>query len=243
MLDLVTAAALIAATASFQTRDGVTDGAADGLQQDPQQGATRIPLDRELRVPTEPEAQQRIDPAFEISDAPVQVAPTLVPPAGLPLPDRDPLAIDPATDPNLILVRQADDAARFRATLASAIATNPITDEALAQTAEAEANADLAISSRYPVADFTLSYFGTIARNFSNDPGNLLERSRPSSRADALLRIQQPLINFGASASRVAAERDRVAAAIYGESVAANTVALNAVNAWNSVFGYRSTSI
>ncbi|NTZ42978.1 TolC family protein [Altererythrobacter sp. SALINAS58] len=138
------------------------------------------------------------------------------------------------------MVRQSDDAERFRATLASAIATNPVTDEALAQTAEAEANEDLAISTRYPVADFTLSYFGTIARNFSDDPGNLLERSRPRSRADALLRIQQPLIDFGASASRVAAERDRVAAAIYGESVAANTVALNAVNAWNSVFGFRA---
>lgn len=239
MLDLLLLAALVSTNSSLQDEYRSITGQPEGLQSNPQQGATPVPIERDIALPDTGE-QQQTGPVPTLPVRPEQVVPSIVPPSALPVPDRDPLAIDPATDPILILVRQSDDPERFRATLASAIATNPVTDEALAQTAEAEANEDLAISTRYPVADFTVSYFGTLARNFSDDPGNLLESSRPRSRADALLRIQQPLIDFGASASRVAAERDRVAAAVYGESVAANTVALNAVNAWNGVFGFRA---
>ncbi len=239
MLDFLLMAALVSTNASVQDTDRATGREPGGLQANPQQGATPVPLER-VEVPASTGEPQQVQVVPTLPIRPAEVAPMPAPPFSLPVPERNPLATDPASDPVLMLVRQSDDPARFRATLASAIATNPVTDEALAQTAEAEANEDLAISSRYPVADFTLSYFGTIARNFSDDPGNLLESSRPRSRADALLRIQQPLIDFGASASRVAAERDRVAAAIYGESVAANIVALNAVNAWNGVFGFRA---
>ncbi|WP_170004591.1 TolC family protein [Pseudopontixanthobacter vadosimaris] len=239
MLDFLLMAALVSTNASVQDTDRATGRETGGLQANPQQGATPVPLER-VEVPASTGEPQQVQVVPTLPIRPAEVVPMPAPPFSLPVPERNPLATDPASDPVLMLVRQSDDPARFRATLASAIATNPVTDEALAQTAEAEANEDLAISSRYPVADFTLSYFGTIARNFSDDPGNLLESSRPRSRADALLRIQQPLIDFGASASRVAAERDRVAAAIYGESVAANIVALNAVNAWNGVFGFRA---
>lgn len=162
------------------------------------------------------------------------------PGATLPAPTRDPLAIERNDDPILNLVRQTEDPARFRRILVSAIDSNPSTAEALARTEEARAAEDVALSQRYPVADFTLSYFNTIARNFSNDPGNLIERSRPRSRADALASVRQPLIDFGSSANRVAAERNRISAAIYTQDVAAADVAIRGVSAWNGVFGYRA---
>ena len=221
-------------------------GETDSLQVDPQTGATIVPDQRpdQREVPTLPTADPLPPPAGPVIDTVDQN--TIFPPPAvnpgvlLPEPTRDPLAIDRADDPILNLVRRSEDAARFRRILATAIATNPATDEALARTAEARASEDLAISGRYPVADFTLSYYGTVARNFSDDPGNVLERSRPRSRADALINIQQPLLDFGATSNRIAAERDRVAAAGYGEQVTAAQVALGGVNAWNGVFGYRA---
>ncbi len=212
----------------------------EALQDDPQSGASVVPERRDdaaIQPPVEvpnPAQGQVVAPA---RSPPV---PAIVPEALLPEATRDPMAIDPAADPILNLVRQNEDAARFRQILATAIATNPTTDEALARTAEARANEDLAVSQLYPVADFTVSYFGTLARNFSDDPGNLLERSRPRSRADVLASVQQPLIDFGATRNRIAAENDRVAAANYDELFSAAQVALGAVSAWNNVFGYRA---
>lgn len=162
------------------------------------------------------------------------------PGATLPAPTRDPMTIERDQDPILILVRRTQDPDDFRRILSGAIESNPSTAEALARTDEARAAESVALSQRYPVADFTLSYFNTIERNFSDDPGNLLERSRPRSRADALASVRQPIIDFGSSAYRVAAERNRVAAALYTEDVAAADVAIRGVSAWNGVFGYRA---
>ena len=188
----------------------------DVLQENPQTGATIVPDIRETPDPTDapdPSNVVSVPSGPEVEPFTPPPAVPLGPGAMLPAPTQDPLAIDPNADPILSLVRRSEDLARFRQILATAIATNPATGEALARTAEARANRELAVSQRYPVADFTLSYFGTIARNFSDDPGNLLERSRPRSRTDALASIQQPLIDFGASANRVAAEQDRIVAA------------------------------
>ena len=240
---------------------------AQSLQSDPQKGATPRPIEpaEVERAPDDivtPPVIDRAEPDPANPDirrglAPVPPQPTGRPrveegpqtevlrgPGGqdapLPAPVRDPLAIDAANDPILALMHLENDAAEFRKVLVGAIANHPATEEALAQTGEARANKAYAQAAQFPVADISFTYFNTIDRAFSNDPGNLLERSRPRSRADGLLRIQQPVFDFGATRNRVAAERDRVAAAEYGQGEVGGEIALRAVDAWNNVFGYRA---
>ena len=238
------------------------------LQSDPQQGATPRPIEptpaeitdpaRTDPVTTDPVVPERTDPEVTRELPPVSpVGPAerlridggpqtdiLRAPPGqetpLPPPVRDPLAIDASNDPILAMMHLHSDAEEFRRVVAAAIANHPATEEALAQTDEARAEQAYAEAGRYPVADVSFTYFNTIARGFSNDPDNLLERSRPRSRADGLLRVQQPLLDFGSTSNRVAAEKDRVAAAEYGESEIGTEIALRAVGAWNNVFGYRA---
>ncbi len=241
---------------------------AQSLQTDPQQGATPRPIERpstEIADPARTDSP-RIDPVTSDPAGPdvtrelPPVSPVAPPkplaidegpqtdilraPEGqetpLPSPVRDPLAIDASNDPILAMMNVYNDASEFRQVLAAAIANHPATNEALAQTGEARAEQAYAEAGQYPVADISFTYFNTISRGFSNDPGNLLERSRPRSRADGLLRVQQPLFDFGATRNRVAAEKDRVAAAEYGESEIGSEIALRAVGAWNNVFGYRA---
>jgi len=49
--------------------------------------------------------------------------------------------------------------------------------------------------------DVNVTSYRVIARDFSNDPNNIIERSRASQRTDATLQITQPLLDFGSSAS------------------------------------------
>ena len=79
-----------------------------------------------------------------------------------------------------------------------------------------------------------------ISRNFSNDPFNIIERSRPRQRTDALLSVQQTLFDFGASARRITAAGARLRAAGADLEAAADRVALGAVAAWYDVFAFRS---
>lgn len=158
----------------------------------------------------------------------------------LPLPSGNPMEIDFDSDPVLLLRHRQADPAEFKALLLEAIARHPMRTEALALRDEAEALLDEAREARLPTVDATISSYRVIAREFSNDPDNLLERSRPSQRTDATLEVQQTLVDFGAGASRIRAGSARLRAAASDVEVAADNVVLNAIASWYDVFAYRA---
>lgn len=158
---------------------------------------------------------------------------------GLPSPSSDPLRIDPARDPVLRLARATTDARQFHAAIGEAVRRNPAIDEAAAQVDEADAARDEAVARRLPTADLSLSSFEVLSRRFSNDPGNVLERSRPRRRTDYIARVQQPVFDWGSGLNRVRAGAARLDAARAGVEDIGTQIALRAVSAWYQVYGYR----
>jgi adhesin transport system outer membrane protein len=158
---------------------------------------------------------------------------------GLPAPAPDPMRIDPTTDPVLRLARSSIDPVPFRAAIADAVRHNPALDESLALVDEADAVRDEAKARRLPTADVSVSSFQILSRAFSNDVGNVLERSRPRGRTDGLIRVQQPVVDWGSSLSRVRAGEARLEAARTAVEDTGTQVALRAVEAWYQVYGYR----
>ena len=237
------------------------------LVNDPQQGATPRPLPASpalppsisqanpIPAPTAPPQQSPLLP-IPTANGPITNGPIRSPatqPAtirrlpmprrtfegGLPAPAPDPLRIDPTTDPVLRLARSSIDPVPFRAAIADAVRRNPALDESLALVEEAGAVRDEAKARRLPTADVSVSSFQILSRAFSNDPGNVLERSRPRGRTDGLVRVQQPLVDWGASLGRVRAGEARLEAARTAVEDTGTQVALRAVGAWYQVFGYR----
>ena len=217
----------------------VTGGAAaqSPLVVDPQVGATPRPLATPAPTPLPTNAPAPVIGPQAPSFRPVPVAPV---PVELPAPTGDPLAIDPAADPVLRLARATTAPAAFRATIAAAVARNPAYDEALAVRAEALGARNEARARQLPVADLSFSSFKIISRQFSNDPQNLLERQRPDHRTDATARVQQLLVDFGASAYRINAANRRVEAAADGIEDAQAQLALRAVAVWYAVYDGRA---
>lgn len=158
----------------------------------------------------------------------------------LPTPSGAPLTIDFSTDPVLSLSRQQADAERFRATIAAAVRRHPALDEVIATEDEAEALVGQARAARRPTVDVNLTSYRTIARAFSNDPDNVIERSRPTQRTDLNVQAQQLLFDFGASAARVRAAGARLRAVQADIEEASDRVALGTIAAWYDVFGYRA---
>jgi adhesin transport system outer membrane protein len=158
----------------------------------------------------------------------------------LPPPSGQPFAIDLAADPILQLRRQAEDPERFRDIIVAAVERHPALGEAAAVREEAQSLIDQAQATREPSVDVSLSTYRVIARDFSNDPQNVVERSRPVQRTDATLQVQQLLYDFGASAARVRAAGARLRAAQADVEDASVRVALNTIAAWYDVFGYRA---
>lgn len=161
-------------------------------------------------------------------------------PGGLPPPSDDPMRIDPATDPVLMLARTQTPAPAFRAAIAAAVLRAPGLEESVALREEAQGARNEAVTRGEPVADLSLSTFRVLSRAFSNDPDNILERSRPRNRTDATLHIQQPIVDFGAAGQRVAAGDERIRAASLGVEDTGSQLALRAVGAWYDVYGYRA---
>jgi len=91
-----------------------------------------------------------------------------------------------------------------------------------------------------PTVDLNVTSYRVLSRAFSNDPFNIIERSRPRQRTDALLSVQQTLFDFGASARRITAAGARLRAAGADLEAAGDRVALGAVAAWYDVFAFRS---
>jgi adhesin transport system outer membrane protein len=164
-------------------------------------------------------------------------------PPALPSPTNDPLRIDPATDPILSLARSQASPEEFRTIVATAVERHPGTQEARAGSAEAEAVVSEAAERRLPSIDLNVSSYRVIAREFSNDPNNIIERSRPNQRTDAQLSVQQTIFDFGASSSRLLAAGSRLRAAAAEAEASADRIALGTVAAWYDVFAYRALVI
>ena len=158
----------------------------------------------------------------------------------LPPPSGQPLRIEPSADPLLRLSRQAGDMAEFRGLVAAAVARYPVIAEAEAARAEAQAAQAEARAGRYPVVDVNLFGQRSLAREFSNDPQNIIERSRSIRRTDALLNAEQTLYDFGATGRRIRAARARLEAAALRVDSAVDRVALRAIAVWYEVHSYRA---
>lgn len=158
----------------------------------------------------------------------------------LPEPTSDPLRIDPARDPILGLARRQASPAEFRSAVAAAVARHPGTREGQALTEEAEAVVAESEERRLPTVDLSVSSFTVLSREFSNDQENIIERSRPDQRTDAILSVQHTIMDFGASARRVEAAGARLRAAAAEAEANADRIALAAVAAWYDVFAYRA---
>lgn len=158
----------------------------------------------------------------------------------LPAPSDYPLRPDLENDPVLNLRREAANGEVFRSTIIAAVLNHPSVTESEAFEQQAEAVLDEAEELRLPSIDASISSYSVISRAFSNDPENILERSRPARRTDALLSASLPLFDFGASTSRIKAAKARIAKTGYNIENAEAGLALNAIASWYEVFGYRA---
>ncbi len=160
-------------------------------------------------------------------------------PTAIPKPTADPLSIDMAADPILSLTRDPGRKAPFQALIAQAVRLHPAVAEVVASEDEARAARAEARARRYPSIDASLSAYETLARDFSDDPQNIIERSRARRRVDLLVNAQQTLVDFGATRHRIDAASARLAAAAAAADDRRTEIALRAVAAYYDVFGYR----
>ncbi|HEX8214707.1 MAG TPA: TolC family protein, partial [Allosphingosinicella sp.] len=162
----------------------------------------------------------------------------------LPVPTRDPLAIQAADDPILALARGSVSVGEFMALVQQAVHRHPQIDEAVAGISEAEAGHDEARAGLFPRVDLGINSQRTIARNFEGGPlDNFLERSRPKGRTDITATVEQTLFDFGATDARIVAAGARLRAASLRAEEAADRTALRAIAAWYDVFAYRALVI
>lgn len=158
----------------------------------------------------------------------------------LPEPVSSPLDIDFAGDPVLTLSRSTADADTFRAIVVSALKDSPTTREALALEEAADARVAEARSGLLPVIDMNVASFRTIDRQFTDDPQNLIERSRPRKRTDFTLQLVQPIWDFGGALANTRAAAARLRAAGFQREARTGQVAGEMVVAWTQVFGYQA---
>jgi outer membrane protein, adhesin transport system len=162
-------------------------------------------------------------------------APQQLPPAA-----GEPMAIDFSADPVLRLRRQQTDDAFFRTLIAAAVERHPGTLESAALEDEAMGALEEARSGRLPTVDLSITSYRVLTRDFSDDPFNIIERSRPRQRTDALVNINQTIFDFGATTQRILAAGARLRSASADIETAADRVALGAIAAWYDLFAFRS---
>ena len=158
----------------------------------------------------------------------------------LPDPAADPLAVDFSSDPILALGASSADPDLFRTIVVAALEQNASSREADANVAVAKAQLDEAEAGRLPTGDVTLSTYKTIARNFSNDPFNIIERSRATGRTDLLGEVEYVLLDFGVAYYGIAAAQARLAAAGHEREANLSQTVTQFVSAWYAVFAYQS---
>jgi outer membrane protein, adhesin transport system len=175
-----------------------------------------------LAAPVAVSAQDYLDPAA----------------ARLPDPSPAPLA-DPADpDPILAIAGALADEVAFHQVIAQALRGSPVLTEGRADGAAALAAKRGAQSLQFPRVDVALNANQALARDFSNDPDNLIERLRGSGRVDATANLEQILIDFGASQRRIDAALERIDAAEAEYDRKSEVVALRSISAWYDVFAY-----
>ncbi len=148
------------------------------------------------------------------------------------------MAISAADDPILALARDVAPAEALRSAIAAILAGNPNVTAGAADAREAQAARREAKSALFPVIDLGISANRAIARQFSNDPNQIIERSRGRGRIDATASIQQTLFDFGAASRRIEAASSRIAAANADADRTREAVALRAIGAWYDVFAF-----
>lgn len=173
-----------------------------------------------------------------VSPAAVTLQPGQSPP--LPRPQDRPLDIDFDRDPILALAREETNPVAFRTLIGAAVRRHPATGEASATEDEAVAGVQQAEEALLPSVDVSVTSYRVLSRAFSNDPQNIIERSRPIQRTDATLTVTQTLYDFGASEARIAAAGARLRGAGAELEGQADQIALQAVASWYDVFGFRA---
>ena len=158
----------------------------------------------------------------------------------LPDPQIRPLAIDFSDDPVLTLGDVKADPGTFRAIIVSALEESPVDREATALENAAEARIGEARAGYLPTIDVGFSAYTTLERNFSNDPFNVIERSRPRERVDFNFSVAQPLIDFGRTQGQVRSATARLRAAGFDREARVGNVAGEMVIAWTQVFGFQA---
>lgn len=158
----------------------------------------------------------------------------------LPDPDDDPLSVDFSTDPILSLADSSADPQLFRRIIIAALQDSAARREAEARVDLADAQLDEAEAGRLPTVDLNVQSFKTLARNFGDDPFNLLERSRPRERTDATAQAEYVVFDFGAVDSAIRAAQARLRAAGLERDAAATQIVTDVVSTWYSVFAYQS---
>jgi outer membrane protein, adhesin transport system len=136
------------------------------------------------------------------------------------------------------LLAEHEEVENFRAAIAQGIAENPLIAQRRANVAEAQAAKREAQSAVFPTIDLAVSANRAIAREFSNDPDNVIERSRGPGRADVSAAVNQTLYDFGAAGRRIVAASARMDAAKADVDAAYDEIALRAIGAWIDVAAY-----
>jgi outer membrane protein, adhesin transport system len=158
--------------------------------------------------------------------------------ARLPEPSLMPLAVETGSDPILAIADAIADETAFHEVLAEALKASPVLAEGRADGAAALAGKRGADSTQFPRLDLAISGNTAFAREYSNDPDNVIERSRGSGRIDATATLEQVLMDFGASRRRIDAAVERIGAAEAEYDRKAEGVALRAISAWYNLFAY-----
>jgi adhesin transport system outer membrane protein len=155
-------------------------------------------------------------------------------------PTRDPLALEFTDDPIVQYVRTTIANEEFARLVADAVMAAPAVDEARATLLEAEAARREARSGLFPTIDVSFGTRASFARNFSNDPDNVLERARSTGRTDAIATLSQRVIDFGATSIRIDAAGARLRASSQEINRQADRAALRAIGSWYDVFTQRT---
>lgn len=161
--------------------------------------------------------------------------------AHLPATGARPLEIDFSSDPVLALGARHAPLSQLRSAVLQVLASNPLMAEARARQDEASAVIDEARDRIGPSATASVQSYRVIARKFdTGDTGNLVERTRPLQRTDALLQIEQRVFDFGASSARLRSAEARAQAAGADAVRTRSTLTLEFISTWYEVTSYRA---
>lgn len=161
-------------------------------------------------------------------------------PATLPAPSGAPQTIDPAADPLLSFIRRTEAGGEFAAKVGKAVETHPSVQEAISAQREARQVRAEVRAGLLPQVNAQLNGDYSLARNFGNDPDNIIERSRPRTRTDANLTAEQLLFDFGATSARMRAASARIRAAEAEVRSTANDAGIRAVAAFYDLLAYQT---